>query len=124
VKKGKALAGIVPFLPMLFYAGLAVAAVIGAVYGFKYLKDNFGAGTPDPGGGAPSTGIIDGLLNATAEVGRSSLNYTGALQESVMSPKETIDSIVGAPTGITPQGEAVSYGHDATYYATFGLFGK
>lgn len=71
---------------------------IGGVFllaGLWYLGKKFGAGTPDPGGGRPSTGIVDGLLNHTLEIGKSPMTYTDALSQTVMHPVNTIESIFG-----------------------------
>ena len=84
-------AAIVEVAPYLIGGGILIAL-------FLYLKSNFGAGTPDPGGGAPSTGILDGLLNNTLEIGSSSQNYTAAAQSTVTSPFQTAKSILGLST--------------------------
>jgi hypothetical protein len=91
----KKLAAISPFLPLIFYVGIGIAALAGLYYaGTKFFKQ-FGPGAIDPGGGAPSTGVLDGILNQTAEIGKSSLNYTGALQQTVTDPIGVVESILG-----------------------------
>jgi hypothetical protein len=91
----KKLAAISPFLPLIFYVAVAIAAVAGLYLAGVKLFKQFGAGAIDPGGGAPSTGVLDGILNQTAEIGKSSLNYTSALQETVTDPLGVLSSILG-----------------------------
>lgn len=103
--------------PVLPYVIGGVIVLVGGYYLITKLYSQFGAGAPDPGGGAASTGVIDGILNQTAEIGSSSLNYTGALQETVTNPIETAQSITA------PLTDAISK-HDSLWYATFGVLGK
>jgi hypothetical protein len=92
---GIQLAAISPFAPLIVYALGGIALVAGIYYVATRLFSQFGAGAADPGGGAASTGVLDGILNQTAEIGRSPLNYTGALQETLLHPVDTIGSITG-----------------------------
>lgn len=75
-----------------------VAAAIGAILFVIYLFHKFGAGAADPGGGAASTGVLDGILNQTLEIGRSPENYTAAAQQTVIHPVDTLASILGIST--------------------------
>lgn len=91
---GTFLAGAIPYI----IGG--VALIFGGVYLYNYLQTNFGAGTPDPGGGAPSTGILSGLVN-TLEVGKSSLSQSDATAQLAANPLQSIDSIAGGNQGKT-----------------------
>lgn len=77
------------------------ALLFGGVYLYNYLQTNFGAGTPDPGGGAPSTGIVSGVANATLEIGKSSLSYSDAATQTGGSTLTTLDTIAGGNQGPT-----------------------
>lgn len=78
------------------------ALIFGGFYVYTYLQSNFGAGTPDPGGGAPATGILSGVANATLEIGKSSESYSDAAVQTVSNPLQTIDTIAGGNQGPTP----------------------
>jgi hypothetical protein len=98
---------------------------VGGYYLITKLFSQFGAGAADPGGGAKSTGVIDGILNQTAEIGKSSLNYTEALTKTVTDFPSTVNSILDTNAlSQDANGTQYSFGHDALWYATFGLFGN
>jgi len=124
---GKKLAAISPFLPLIFYVAIGVAAIAGLYYAGVKIFKQFGAGATDPGGGAPSTGVLDGILNQTAEIGNSSLNYTGALQQTVIHPIDTLASILGiynAPATPTLQAPSTSdLSPDTTTYPDYSGIG-
>lgn len=82
---------------------------------FIYFEQKFGAGTPDPGGGAPSTGILSGILNATAEIGKSPISYTDAAQQTVMHPIDVTKSILGMDTSPTPAAGYLVRGRKYTF---------
>lgn len=82
--------------PFILYGAGAIAVLIALVFAYKKLGASFGAGTPDPGGGAASTGIVDGILNHTLEIGpQSSMNYTDAAAQTALHPLDVMKSILG-----------------------------
>jgi hypothetical protein len=69
-------------------------------YGIYWLVTSgpLAPGTPDPGGGAPSTGVLSSAIN-NLEVGDSSLSFTDALQQFVGAPLTTLGTIFGFNQG-------------------------
>lgn len=84
------LGGILALLGLIGYGGYKL---------YSWLEKNYGPGTPDPGGGAPAKTLIGGIANAIVEIGKSSLSYEGAFEQSALSPLETIKTIVGLNQG-------------------------
>jgi len=84
-----------PLAPVLVYGVLIFGGVWTLYYFGSKAFAQFGAGAADPGGGTASTGVIDGVLNQTLEVGKSPENYTAAATETVLHPYDTMMSILG-----------------------------
>lgn len=79
---------------------ILILAAIGAIgYGIYYVINNgfpglAGAGTPDPGGGAPATGVLSALENQTLEIGSSSESFSDAQSEVFSDPIGSLKTIV------------------------------
>lgn len=84
-----------PLAPVIVWGVLILGGAWTLYYFGSKAFQQFGAGAPDPGGGEKSTGVIDGVLNQTLEIGKSPENYTAATTETVLHPYDTIKSILG-----------------------------
>ncbi len=94
----KFFANVAPFLPILGYLTVGVAILVGGYYGVKTLFEKFGAGTssdPTVPGAQKNASVLDGIINATVQVGHSSQSYTGAAQEVLTDPIGSFKSILG-----------------------------
>jgi hypothetical protein len=80
-------------LPTLATLALIAGLAAGAYYLFR-SGGPLGAGAPDPGGGAPASSALSAVLNQL-EIGPSSLSYSDALQQTLGSPIQTLESILG-----------------------------
>jgi len=89
--KAAAAATLAKWTPVIPYLAVAVGVLL--VLYFVYKK--FGPGATDPGGGRASTGVLDGILNQTLEIGKSSETYTDASLQTALHPVTTLESIVG-----------------------------
>jgi hypothetical protein len=100
---------------------LVLALVIGGGIGLYYILNKLGIspGAPDPGGGAPATGILGAVVNQL-EVGSSSLSFSDALQSIVTSPLQAIESILGFGGGASDTGGDSSPGSDTDYSSVTG----
>ena len=101
---------------------LVLALVIGGGIGLYYILNKLGIspGSPDPGGGAPATGILGAAVNKLFEVGSSSLSFSDALQSIVTSPLQAIESILGFGGGASDTGGDSSPGSDTDYSSVTG----
>jgi len=74
-----------------------IILVFGGVAGLAYLAywiyQNLGGGAADPGGGAPSTGILSALDNQL-EIGASSLSQSDATQQFLSNPFSSLGTIL------------------------------
>ena len=83
------------FLPLAYI--LALGVILYGVYELFFsanAKIPLGAGTPDPGGGAPATSFLGSVLNQF-EIGSSPLSMEGSTQSIFSNPLCAIESILG-----------------------------
>lgn len=77
---------------VLLILGVVVGGGIALYYLIKKLIP--GAGTPDPGGGAPAATALGSLLNQL-EIGKSSESQESATEEVLAGPFSSVGAIVG-----------------------------
>ena len=84
-----------PLAPVIVWGVIIFGGVWTLYYFGSKAFAQFGAGAPDPGGARSSTGVLDGVLNQTLEIGKSPVTYTDAATETVLHPYDTMKSILG-----------------------------
>jgi len=82
------------WLPLV-YLGVLGVILYGAYKLFFSNGAPLGAGAPDPGGGAPATGVLSAIINSTTEIGSSPLSMSDALQQTFSDPLGVMSSILG-----------------------------
>lgn len=73
---------------------IIVALIAGVVYLLYEAFNKLSTPSPDPGGGAPGTTLLDNLLNQL-EIGKSSESEASATQEVIANPFTSVGTIVG-----------------------------
>jgi hypothetical protein len=99
------LEAVAPFaLPVL----LGAAVLVALLYVYSELKPILSGESKDPGGSdTPNAGLLDAAANQL-ELGRSSLSYTGAAQQVVSHPIDSLFSYLGIDGGGTAPAQSAA----------------